>query len=62
MTKDITTRAENPSKSDEKSGKVGRTFPDFEFEGKLKKGKAIHKERLFLHFNWLELVQEHSQM
>ena len=45
---------EMPFESDEKSGKVGRTFPDFDLLGQ--KGEAIHKERLFLHLKCLELV------
>ena len=36
-----------PLRTDEKYGKVGRTFPDFQFYSL--KGEITHKERLFLH-------------
>ena len=49
-----------PFKSDEKSGKVGRTFPDFNF--RKEKGEAIHKEMLPLHLKCLELVKEYFQI
>ena len=48
--------SEMPLRTDEKSGNVGRTFPDFHFYRL--KGEITHKERLFLHLECLELLWE----
>ena len=46
--------SEMPLRTDEKSGKVGRTFPDFQFYRL--KGEITQKGRLFLHLESLELL------
>ena len=46
--------SEMPLRTDEKSGNVGRTFPDFQFYRL--KGEITHNEMLFLHLECLELL------